>query len=69
LNAASKKKVYVFYRLLFYSQRSLLGTLVECQSAQQHLEKSGSVNEKQWSSAETELSDSDDDSNDENDVC
>ena len=51
------------------SQRSLLGTMAECQSAQHHLEKSGSGNEKQWSSAETELSDNDEDSSDENNVC
>lgn len=38
---------------------SFKGTKEECEKAQERLEKSGSPNEKQWSSAETELSDND----------
>lgn len=40
----------------------LLGTIEECQSAQKQLEKATTGADKQWSSAETELSDTDDDS-------
>ena len=42
----------------------ILGTLDECEAVQKNLEKALAGNEKQWLSAETELSESDDDTSD-----
>jgi hypothetical protein len=42
----------------------ILGTLDECETVQKNLEKALAGNEEQWSSAETELSESDDDTSD-----
>ena len=50
------------------SSKQLIGTLEECQSAQRLVENPGSTAEKQWSSVETELSDSDDGSSENSQV-
>jgi hypothetical protein len=55
-----KEGMSLHYLISIVSSKQIIGTLEECQATQKLIENPGSTTEKQWSSVETELSDSDD---------